>query len=570
MNDWRTPAPDFAAILRSVPDVDAVICRLQDHIRTLNTLRNSLVPVADLPEEILLHIFSQLAELHDLGRPAKGVSEPACQYRWITVTHVCRAWRRIALKCPALWARISFGNSEVVSAFLERSGNCSLSLWSHGENPKMTGVESVVVENAGRLASFGRLTVTPQVLENLRLPTGDPLELPLLESLYLSAAFTPFAEELAPPELGLLPRLKILDITNSTWSFARSLSRPTLTCLRISNPGLASLPANCPSTSHWCEVLQSLPSLEELCLSNMMDDIHMGVDQLRLPTHPIELRHLRAVTLRQDGPGSNKATACAHLLLHISSPPSTTITLEGRRPHSCVDCRFILLCLDLRTRLSTSTSFPTASAHNSMSVSRADTARINVPSFAVVLTGEHGGPGNSRGRLCLILTVEPLDWGHVFREGDTFIPDLCSSTIVRGVSCLEFTADSLRIGEIDTTWISLAHSRYLQLRSLVLCRPQREAFSSAMRASLAKGEDFFPLLDTLAVGGLSWRRLAYPEGSPESELVELLWERRNRGQGPSILVFEEEPQNVDELELFERYEDDWAWPRVTVMKRRRA
>ncbi|KAI0258744.1 hypothetical protein BC834DRAFT_695378 [Gloeopeniophorella convolvens] len=75
-------------------DMDAI----SERIRSLKTRRNALLPVSSLPTEIISSIFFLLS-----------VVDPVCvasKLGWIKVTHVCQAWRNVALDSPLLWRRI--------------------------------------------------------------------------------------------------------------------------------------------------------------------------------------------------------------------------------------------------------------------------------------------------------------------------------------------------------------------------------------------------------------------------------------------------------------------------------
>ena len=94
------------------------------------TQRNALSSIGSLPAEILSRIFA----LHALHQPPGEVlwetddsEEPPSlsqlELGWITVTHVCRRWRNVALANPSLWARIAFSlGDRWVDEMLARAG----------------------------------------------------------------------------------------------------------------------------------------------------------------------------------------------------------------------------------------------------------------------------------------------------------------------------------------------------------------------------------------------------------------------------------------------------------------
>ncbi|KAI0258723.1 hypothetical protein BC834DRAFT_909937 [Gloeopeniophorella convolvens] len=80
--------------------VDKELADLSLQLLSLKSQQNALLPVSALPSVALLSVFFALS-----------VEEPpeTGELGWIKATHVCRAWRLLALKSPALWSRIAFG-----------------------------------------------------------------------------------------------------------------------------------------------------------------------------------------------------------------------------------------------------------------------------------------------------------------------------------------------------------------------------------------------------------------------------------------------------------------------------
>ncbi|KAK7048919.1 hypothetical protein R3P38DRAFT_2872048 [Favolaschia claudopus] len=95
-------------------------------ITSLNEARaklNTLAPVAQLPVEILSHIF----KMCDVPwRDNYSRATPSCAL--LLLLRVCRSWRDIAVSCPLLWTSVCFnshsrGNNytELISVWLGRS-----------------------------------------------------------------------------------------------------------------------------------------------------------------------------------------------------------------------------------------------------------------------------------------------------------------------------------------------------------------------------------------------------------------------------------------------------------------
>jgi hypothetical protein len=89
----------------------------EQHLRSLLTRRNSLVPISLLPPEVLARVFHFLVvEEQNPG--------------WITATHVCRFWRQVALDDSSLWATITDTptNTDWIPEMLARARNAPLDI----------------------------------------------------------------------------------------------------------------------------------------------------------------------------------------------------------------------------------------------------------------------------------------------------------------------------------------------------------------------------------------------------------------------------------------------------------
>lgn len=70
-------------------------------IQEMEYRRNALVPISRLPPETLVEIFAFL--------PFPADTSGCVSYlTLISVTHVCRRWREVALSFPSLWSYINF------------------------------------------------------------------------------------------------------------------------------------------------------------------------------------------------------------------------------------------------------------------------------------------------------------------------------------------------------------------------------------------------------------------------------------------------------------------------------
>ncbi|TFK71461.1 hypothetical protein BDN72DRAFT_764926, partial [Pluteus cervinus] len=89
-----------------IANVDREIHALETRIVGLRSTRNTLIPIGQLPAEVLERIF-------DVARK-QGTQT-------IHLTWVSRAWREVVLGCKTLWALINNSNLRWMSIYLDRS-----------------------------------------------------------------------------------------------------------------------------------------------------------------------------------------------------------------------------------------------------------------------------------------------------------------------------------------------------------------------------------------------------------------------------------------------------------------
>lgn len=97
--------------------IDQELLKLEDSIRVLRSRRNVLVPISQLPPEILSKIFADcVAECR----------ESTNSLEWIRVTHVSHHWRTVAFDCPSLWGNPVFTRPKWTEEMLRHSNMTSL------------------------------------------------------------------------------------------------------------------------------------------------------------------------------------------------------------------------------------------------------------------------------------------------------------------------------------------------------------------------------------------------------------------------------------------------------------
>ncbi|TDL24722.1 hypothetical protein BD410DRAFT_826715 [Rickenella mellea] len=95
-----------------------------------NSTGTSLAAVHRVPAEILREIFLTLLDITHKPFEALLVGEAEVAQDSITVSHVCQAWRAVAIADQSLWRRISIPglSNKLVGLYLQRSNDSTLSV----------------------------------------------------------------------------------------------------------------------------------------------------------------------------------------------------------------------------------------------------------------------------------------------------------------------------------------------------------------------------------------------------------------------------------------------------------
>ncbi|KAL4243798.1 hypothetical protein ABKN59_010725 [Abortiporus biennis] len=100
----------------------------QRAIQTVFNPWNRSITVAHLPDDLLAEIFFFLC--------APGRLHRDNDWNWITITHICRWWRSLALRLASLWSHIYTTDLEYLKTCLQRSRNCPVKLDIPLRNPE--------------------------------------------------------------------------------------------------------------------------------------------------------------------------------------------------------------------------------------------------------------------------------------------------------------------------------------------------------------------------------------------------------------------------------------------------
>ena len=279
--------------------------RISVRLLAIHTLLNQTVPIHSLPNEILLHIFTDV------------VAESPIPYLWYHMTHVCRLWRDLALQSSELWTGVSLHNLDYASACIKRSGNRPIQLGWHPQRHTLPGSPERFLNLLAESQVDGiDLKVSHDQMNSLVKQDESGSEefvfnLERLRILELRQAEDDWVRYSKPVVLSALRgpcRLHTLKLCAVVvpWKpfiFTRHLHVLHLECIQ------GALTPNC---GEFIRLLQNCPSLEELNLI----DAGPGYDPRLTSLNSVaELRSLRSIVLV-----NNRGDPVRGLVEHIVIP----------------------------------------------------------------------------------------------------------------------------------------------------------------------------------------------------------------------------------------------------------
>ncbi|KAI0044100.1 hypothetical protein FA95DRAFT_303721 [Auriscalpium vulgare] len=262
-----------------------------------------------LPVECLGLIFA-ICEEDDPPKNPEDRSGPSLG--WITVTHVCRRWRDVALGYPQLWTLVAFDLGDAwAQEMVARSQSAALLMSPAVDSLSDIGID-IIAKSVHRVKEldFGVADECDTMLALVQQLTKPALE---LEDLTLYAL-----DDLLPIPDGFLggsaPRLRTLSMCGFFFDLWAS---PLLHGLRHLEVRVA---CEDHETMDVCddilEALQAMPALESLHLGHCfpLQDHISGHDRAGHSAKMVALPNLESlhVTVQHD--------ACAHVLNHLILP----------------------------------------------------------------------------------------------------------------------------------------------------------------------------------------------------------------------------------------------------------
>ncbi|KAI0766630.1 hypothetical protein BD413DRAFT_615043 [Trametes elegans] len=327
------PAEDALTHARQV--VQAQIATHTNAIIELKTQYNNMSPSSRLPPEILSEIFTLVAVDHFQSMRKMHYGSFRA-YKWIALTHVCRAWRNIALNTPRLWSRIIVTQSDMALEVLSRSRKAPLhvSATVNAPDDPRAAVLDAIVKEPSRLEEL-HVTAPARMVHAWSSKWTQPAD--NLEKLSLDSdlkAFdhsSLFASSSLCPQLfsGHAPSLRHLDVQRIAIDWNHPLFCETLRSLTIhANYDIT------PKLGVFTQLLDALVNMKQLERLQLNEAIPRLAEE---GTHSPEVQrtvmlpNLQLIDLFSDG------TECAQLLRHLSLPPTVKMIVNGRTERGAAD-----------------------------------------------------------------------------------------------------------------------------------------------------------------------------------------------------------------------------------------
>ena len=212
----------------------------------------------------------------------------------VSVTHVCRSWRQVAIAAPELWTEITMVNQEAAKAFLGRSGAVPLKVdlqLGSGAKIDQDLLEAVIphVHRLRQLSLFTHRGLGPA----RSMPFTEPA--PLLERL---AIYYPLGDRPILLFGDQAPRLRELSMfSNGLWLKNQLW---TLTSLHVTLSHVRRVPSD---FYPFFDMLRRCPALEEMFVS--WGGWGVQLESPQLPTVP--LHRLRKLLLHSFHVGNAKS-----------------------------------------------------------------------------------------------------------------------------------------------------------------------------------------------------------------------------------------------------------------------
>lgn len=306
------------AVQEAVQRVDAQILHHLGLVQELKSERNTLMPISRLPAEILARIFHEVRgnNGHNQDNSDAGPSftevvsscEPSLE--WISISHVSRHWRDVAINEASLWTDPPLLNLKGTMIMLERSRMATIPAIALKVEELDKRVVTALTPHIPRVAVLVIPTMAPgtlkQALSSLP-PTATKLEALSINTLiktkygewtwYRRFTRVGLDEAVAFPDniLCHTPKLRHLQLNG----IAIKSDSPLLS--HLTTLSMSGIPEkNKPTPQQFRTMIQSAPYLESLELKDACPSF--GSNQQKEWTSPVLMQYLEYLNIEDTIP----------------------------------------------------------------------------------------------------------------------------------------------------------------------------------------------------------------------------------------------------------------------------
>ena len=270
----------------------------------------------------------------------------------ITISHVSRHWRDVAIHSPLLWTYIDvspYQELDAIAAYVQRSEMCALTV--HYGHPEEEGIDA----NEGVLNAYFDLVI-PHVHRWKRVSLAAPSAVIEFIGLRFDLLAAPLLRQLSRVDLGGVFNYKAVH-PDQCLPTVFLCGSPILSSIHMRLHD-RDLPFCCPSFgtvknlslhfSHSIERFQNYKLVRQMLASSpLLENLYFQVDKddynidLWFSDHlnPVKMPHLHSICIRSTS--FNRGIAVLWLLLVIKAPQLHSLTLQSFNMCEAIDLQFL-------------------------------------------------------------------------------------------------------------------------------------------------------------------------------------------------------------------------------------
>ncbi|KAF5313077.1 hypothetical protein D9619_003530 [Psilocybe cf. subviscida] len=300
------------AVEEAAQRVDTQILQYLDLIQDLKSQRNALMPISQLPVEILGKIFHEVRGHLRNGQDddtrfwtISSYSEPSL--KWVSVSHISRHWRKVAIDDASLWTNPPLKNLQWTMIMLERSRVATIPAITLKVDELDQRVVTAIMPHIPRMSSLVIPNMGREMLKQVLF--GLPSTAPTLRTLSISClkkvidsfrgqtwcyavGSSSYAKAVAFPDNVLChtPKLQHLELNDI-------VIRPNSPLLsRLTTLSMSGIPEKSkPTPQQLKTMLKSAPYLKRLVLRGVCPSA--GSNQQKEWTAPVLMQHLEDIDI---------------------------------------------------------------------------------------------------------------------------------------------------------------------------------------------------------------------------------------------------------------------------------